>query len=196
MSVTADQVQKVIRASVWARRITTLMLVLIAAGVIWTVLVVLTAPLLGGTAKIGPYVFTAAEMQSWPVKSWVLLFVAPVAALALTFAYLLRSIFSNLARGEIFCHRNARHIRSLGFLIIAGGVLKLLAPILTAAYFTIVGYEEISRREMGQNVVYSFDVIDPFAYGGMLILLSWIMAVGLGVREDAEELRRDAELVI
>ena len=32
--------------------------------------------------------------------------------------------------------------------------------------------------------------------GGLYILLSWIMAVGLGVREDAEELRRDAELVI
>jgi hypothetical protein len=41
-----------------------------------------------------------------------------------------------------------------------------------------------------------FDAIDPFAYGALMILLSWIMAVGLGVREDADELRRDAELVI
>jgi hypothetical protein len=32
--------------------------------------------------------------------------------------------------------------------------------------------------------------------GGLYLLLSWIMAVGLGVREDADELQRDAELVI
>jgi hypothetical protein len=196
MDVTTNQVQRVMRASVWARRFTTCSMVLMVAGLIWAVLAVVTAPLLGGTAKIGPYAFTAAEMQSWSVKSWVLLFIAPVAALGLTFVYLLRSIFSNLARGEIFCHPNVRHIRGLGLLIIAGGALKVLAPFLTAIYFMVVGYDKIAHHEVGQNAIFSFDVIEPFAYGGMLILLSWIMAVGLGVREDAEKLRHDAELVI
>jgi hypothetical protein len=196
MDVTTSQVQRVMRASVWARRFTTFTMALMLAGVIWAVLAVVMAPLLGGTAKIGPYTFAGAEMQSWSVKSWLLLFIALVATLGLTFIYLLRSIFSNLARGEIFCNPNVRHIRSLGFLIIAGGVLKVLAPILTASYFMVVGYDKISHREMGQNAIYSFDVVEPFAYGGMLILLSWIMAVGLGVREDAEKLRHDAELVI
>jgi hypothetical protein len=46
------------------------------------------------------------------------------------------------------------------------------------------------------DTVNLFDGIAPFAYGALMILLSWIMAVGLGVREDAEKLRHDAELVI
>jgi len=196
MDVTTNQVERVMRASVWGRRIATFVIALMVAGLIWAVLVVVAAPQLGGRVKIGEYVFTAAALQSWAVKSWVLLFIALVAALGLPFAYLLRSIFANLARGEIFCHPNVRHIRSLGLLIIAGGALQILAPIATTAYFMVVGYGNISQREITQDAVYSFNGIEPFAYGALMILLSWIMAVGLGVREDAENLRHEAELVI
>jgi hypothetical protein len=192
MSVTADQVQKVIRASVWARRITTFMLALIVAGLLWAVYFLLTAPMLGGKITIGHHVFPAAVLQPWHMKVWMMAVFLVVAALALTFVFLLRSIFSNLARGEIFCHPNVGHIRGLGLLLIAGGILQWTIPIATGAYLASMGHDDIAFA----SSVYTFDGLGPFAQGALMILLSWIMAVGLGVREDAEELRRDAELVI
>jgi hypothetical protein len=168
------------------------MLALIAAGLLWSIYFVLTAPLLGGKITIGHNVFPAAALQPWHVKVWVLAVFVIVAALALTFVSLLRSIFSNLARGEIFCHPNVRHIRGLGLLLIAGGILQWVVPVATAAYLVSMGHDDIAFA----GSVYTFDGLGPFAQGALMILLSWIMAVGLGVREDAEELRRDAELVI
>jgi hypothetical protein len=179
MNVTTNQVQRVMRASVWARRVTSGVMALMVAGLAFVVFFVFAAPVAGGSGKvtIGNYVFTTVALQSSHVKFWVMLVLAIVAALALTFVYLLRSIFSNLSRGEIFCDPNVRHIRRLGLLLIAGGVLQWLLPVATAVFFRNVGFA-------------------PFAYGALMILLSWIMAVGLGVREDAEKLRHDAELVI
>jgi hypothetical protein len=192
MSVTADEVQKVIRASVWARRIATSMLALIVAGLAWSIYFLLTAPMHGGKVTIGHHVFPAAALQPWDVKVWMIAVFLLVAALALTFVFLLRSIFSNLARGEIFCHPNVRHIRGLGLLLIAGGILQWIVPIATAAYLVSMGHGDIANA----SSVYTFEGIGPFAQGALMILLSWIMAVGLGVREDAEKLRHDAELVI
>jgi hypothetical protein len=197
MSVTTNQVQRVVRASVWARRITTFLMAVMVAGLIWATFFVFTAsPTSGAKIKIAQYVFTATALQFWAVKLWVMLFNAVVGALGFAFFYLLRSIFTNLSRGEIFCAPNVRHIRGLGLLLIAGGVLQWLMPFANSFYFMLTGYDKISSREFVRNYTFDFDAFMPFAYGALMILLSWIMAVGLGVREDADELRRDAELVI
>jgi hypothetical protein len=193
MSVTTNQVQRVMRASVWARRITSCVMALMVAGLAFVLFFVLTAPA-GGNGKVtlGQYVFSTDALQSGHVKSWVILVLAIVAALALSFVYLLRSIFSNLSRGEIFCDPNVRHIRRLGMLLIASGIFQWLLPLATGVFFASFGQDDIPSR----SPAYTFGGIGPFAYGALMILLSWIMAVGLGVREDAEKLRHDAELVI
>jgi hypothetical protein len=197
MSVTTNQVQRVMRASVWARRVATGVMAVMVVGLVWAAFVVLSASSTGrGKVTIAQFVFTSSALESWAVKFWVLLVLSIIAALGLTFLYLLRSIFSNLARGEIFCATNVRHIRSLGLLVIAGGALQWLATIATATYFMFAGYDKISSRQATGDTMFGFDGIAPFAYGALMILLSWIMAVGLGVREDAEKLRHDAELVI
>jgi hypothetical protein len=85
-----------------------------------------------------------------------------------------------------------RRIRNLGWLAIAIGIFYWLIPLTNAAYFMLAGHADITFRDESTLFV----GIGQIVSGGLYILLSWIMAVGLGVREDAEELRRDAELVI
>jgi hypothetical protein len=38
--------------------------------------------------------------------------------------------------------------------------------------------------------------LSTFATAGIVILISWIMDIGLAVSEEADELRRDSELVV
>lgn len=193
MSVTTEQVHKVMRASAWARAISTFVIATMFAALtvaMFSLLAGMPAP--NFRFSISAYVFSHESLQSLPVKIYVVAFTLLVAALAIGFVYLLRRVFANLARGDIFCDANVRNIRHMGTLMIVGGLLAWIAPLVNATIFRVVGHEGIEYRDV--PIVTSG--LAPFAYGGMLILLSWIMAVGLGVREDAEELRRDAELVI
>ncbi|MBC8025983.1 MAG: DUF2975 domain-containing protein [Steroidobacteraceae bacterium] len=194
MNVATNQVEKVMRGSAYARGITTFLILAILP-----MFAVVTLSLFAGWPKppfkfsVGAYVFSHESLGSLPVKLWVLGCISLGCVLGVGILYLLRSVFANLARGEIFCAANVRIIRKLGWLLIFGGLFNWLAPLASAAFFMFVGHDGIEFRDVPMKFTAWFS---PFAYGGMLILLSWIMAVGLGVREDAEELRRDAELVI
>lgn len=193
MSVTTQQVQKVMRASVWGRRICTVAIFMMLAALLIAMFVVITGrPYTNFKFSISPYVFSPDSLRSLTVKIWIVAFTSLAATLAIGSIYLLRSVFANLARGEIFCEANVRAIRNIGLLIIGSGLLVWIAPLAHATIFMFAGHDGIGFRD----VTIGTDGLAPFAYGGMLILLSWIMAVGLGVREDADELRRDAELVI
>jgi hypothetical protein len=193
MSVTTSQVQKVMRASVYARRITTFLMGLMLFGFTGALLS-LTTGFPSSTFKfsISSYVFSHQSLQTWPAKLYVMTVLLLIFSTLLGFLYLLRSVFVNLARGEIFCAANVKNIRYMGLLIIAGVFFEILTTLANATIFMYLGHEGITYRDRP----FFSNALEPFAYGGMLILLSWIMAVGLGVREDAEELRRDAELVI
>jgi hypothetical protein len=101
-------------------------------------------------------------------------------------------VFANLAQGNIFCEANVRHIRNLGWLTIAGGILCWLIPVADAAYFTLTHNHGITFQDPSTLLTGLAQILN----GALFLLASWIMAVGLGVREDAEALQHDAELVI
>ncbi len=192
MSVSASQVQKIMRASVWAKNIATGLMILTAP--LWGIGLLVSAGAIHPNISItiDRNIFPMSAFESWPLKFWAMLNLLVFAAVYLGSIYLLRCVFSNLARGEIFCAANVRHMRGLGMLMIAGGVLAWLLPVVNPAIFAMVGYDSIMYRPKllfpgGFKQIY---------YGGIVILLSWIMDVGLGVREDAEDLKRDTELVI
>jgi hypothetical protein len=105
---------------------------------------------------------------------------------------LVRGVFTDLARANIFCEANVRRIRSLGWLTIAGGFGCWLIPFANGAYVMLTGRDDLT---FGNEPTF-FAGLGQIVNGGLFVLLCWIMAVGLGVREDAEELQRDAELVI
>ena len=195
MSVSANQVQKIIRLSVWARNITACLIALLIVGVGVAAMFILFG-IAGGTEKltvsVGPYTFPAAALKPWSARLYVVVMLLIGGALALTSLFLIRAVFADLARGNIFCDANVRRIRNLGWLTIAVGAFYWLMPLANAAYFMVAGHADITYRDEPTLFTGLGEIIN----GALLLLLSWIMAVGLGVREDAEELRRDAELVI
>jgi hypothetical protein len=192
MSVSASLVRKITRGSVWARNATS---VLFAFGLV--TLIFLCVPVaMGGIAgqpvAVGPYVFASAALEPWTARLYVLLVLVVGGALAMAALLMIRSVFANLAQGNIFCEANVRHIRNLGWLTIAGGILCWLIPAADAAYFMLTDHRGITFQDASTL----FTGLAQILNGALFLLASWIMAVGLGVREDAEALRHDAELVI
>jgi hypothetical protein len=147
-----------------------------------------------GKLSIGPYVFSQAALQSWSARGYVIVMWLIFGALSLISLLLIRAVFADLAQGNIFCAANVRRIRNLGWLTIAGGVGGWLLPFVNATYFMFTGHHNIEFQDQPQPVV--MGGLGQIVNGGLYLLASWIMAVGLGVREDAEELQRDAALVI
>jgi len=192
MSVSASQVQKIMRASVWARNITTAFITVVVLGLMFLLFRFAHGDSGGLKVFVGPYIFPEAALEPWSARLYAMLMLLISGALAMASLLLIRSVFADLARGNIFCDANVRRIRNLGWLTIAGGVVYWLIPVANAAYFMLTGHDDITYRDEPPL----FSGLGQIVNGGLYLLLSWIMAVGLGVREDAEELRRDAELVI
>ncbi len=193
MSVSASVVRKIMRGSVWARNITDCLVVLsLVAMLFMCVLVALGG--IHGQPKItlGPYVILQAALEPWSSRVYAVLMLSVGVALGIAALFMIRSVFADLARGNIFCDANVRRIRSLGWLTIAGGIYYWLLPVANAVFFSVAGHDNIITQD--DSVLFSG--LGQIVNGGLYLLLSWIMAVGLGVREDAEELQRDAELVI
>ena len=192
MSVTTSQVEKIMRGGVWGRNITSCVIGLALVGLIVTCVFIAMGGVAGQTVSIGRYHFPRAALEAWPARLYVAATMTTFGAMAIASLYLIRGVFSDLALGNIFCAANVRRIRNLGWLAIAIGVFSWLLPLTNAVYFMLAGQPDVTSSAEPPL----FSGLGQIVTGGLYILLSWIMAVGLGVREDAEELRRDAELVI
>jgi len=192
MSVTTGQVQKIMRGGVWGRNITSCVIGLAVVGLVVTCIFIAMGGVAGQTVSLGPYTFPRAALEAWPARIYVASTMMTFGAMAIASLFLIRGVFADLARGNIFCAANVRRIRNLGWVAIAIGVFNWLLPLTNAAYFMLAGDADVTTRAEPPL----FLGLGQIVSGGLYILLSWIMEVGLGVREDADELRRDAELVI
>ena len=192
MGVTTSRVQKIMRGSAFARNITSVLIGLWAVVLVFVSITVAMGGIAGQPVGVGPYVFPSAALEPWTARIYIIVMWLAGGGLAMAALLLIRGVFADLARGNIFCDANVRRIRNLGWLTIAGGICQWLIPIANAKYFMLTGHDYLTYR--GEPPLFSG--LGEIINGGLLILLSWIMAVGLGVREDAEELQRDAELVI
>ena len=85
-------------------------------------------------------------------------------------------------------------MRSIGRLLLAGAGIHVIVPALTV----LLASANIVRIPvtMQYTARLSTDVFSGLAAAGIVMLLCWILDVGLGLREEADELRRDAELVV
>src|SRR3982751_3801560 len=180
MSVSASLVQKIMRGSVWARNTTSILFAFGLVTLIFLCVPVAMGGIAGQPVSIGPYVFASAALQPWTARLYVLLMLVVGGSLAMAALLMVRSVFTNLALGNIFCAANVRHIRNLGWLTIAGGILCWLIPVADAAYFSLNDHRGITFQDPSTL----FTGLTQILNGGLYLLASWIMAVGLGVRED------------
>jgi hypothetical protein len=193
--VTTSQVEKVCRYSGYARTACSVLLVLLGLSVALVAFAVLTSP---GSSQVkflvGNYAITADKVVGAPLKAWLLLIITVCLVLVASMIYLLRRMFDNMSRGEIFVAQNVRHVRHLAFIILATGALQLGMPLMNGVLLMIGAFEP--AHVFIQPGVRLPGILAPFGVGLLIYLASWIMQVGLGVTDEAAELRRDAELVV
>ena len=193
--VTASQVEKVRRYSVYARAACSLLLLVLAATAVFLAYTVLSGP---GTSNakfyVGNATISADQVSGAGIKAWMLTLLAIGVALSAVIIYLLRRMFDNMARGEIFSAQNVMHLRRLAIIILAIGVLQIVMPWINGILHA-TGVFEPAHVVLTSGVQFP-GMLTPFGVGLLIYLASWIMQVGLGVSDEAAELRREAELVV
>lgn len=193
--VTSAQVLRVRGYSLFARRLCSVLLVLLAISVAFVIYAVLDSPGSGNVKfLVGNYTVAANHVDSLALKAWLLLVMLIGFALAAAILWLLRSLFANLSQGEIFSSSNALQIRRLAWVILIIGVLQIIMPICNGA-LAANGVFDPGNVSVESGIKLP-GLFTPFAVAGLVFLVSWIMRVGLGVSNEADELRRDAELVV
>jgi hypothetical protein len=103
-------------------------------------------------------------------------------------------LFGNLAAGAIYTPENVRRVRYVGLLWLLLAVLNIVLP---ATLVVANGFFDAPVPIDLDRVFPSFvELLNSFAAAGLVLLVSWIMDVGLYEKQHADELRRDADLVI
>jgi hypothetical protein len=195
-NVSASQVRRVRKYSAHARTLCSLLLVLLAASCALVFASIAGSPGLGGVRfSVGNFVIASDHVDGAALKGWLLIIMTLGLCASAAIIYLLRGVFANMARGEIFSAGNVRYIRRIGFIILCIGALQLAVPAINAMLMAngVIDRGKVTIEPGGISLPGS---LVPFAVAGLIFLVSWIMQVGLGVSEEAAELRRDAELVV
>jgi len=168
----------------------------LVACVVMLVVIVL-GPFHGSDSKVrmdsGFYTVAKALLTTLQFKVAVSLTFGVVTGIWLAAVYQLYRLFGNLATGAIYTRENVRLVRIVGLLWLLLVALSIVTP---AALLVAHGF-------MDASVPIDLDVLFPlsqlvgdFVSAGLILLASWIMDVGLYEKDHADELKREADLVI
>jgi hypothetical protein len=196
------QIQKIRRFSKYARSGCAVFRVLL---VILTVLILanLLVPGYSGLKlDFGVYSFNGTNF-TLELQAWTFLVLAIPVGLTFKFVSLLYKLFSNLAAGAIHTPGNVHQLRQIGLLALWMAVHATVVPGLSLWLLEVGFIDATSVTQTwvtGETVRVDNFVLDGwFTYllgAGLMLLASWIMDVGRQTSDEAERLRRDAELVV
>jgi hypothetical protein len=162
---------------------------------------IVAGPRMAGTRiELGTF-FSVNSDQLTAVSSKIWTFVVVtvvISLLAWTLLHLYR-LFKRLEAGSIYTKQNVYHLRQIGWASMALAVMQFLLPLIS---FGLVELGFIDRALViftaPANGVPAF--VGPPLSGvitaSLILLASWIMDVGREVSDDAEAMRREADLVI
>ena len=142
---------------------------------------------------LGRY-FTVGEPEPVSLAVWSILDAALMFAICCAAVGYLYSLFGALGRGAIYTLDNVRRIRRIGQLAVALGALQIFVPVVTIVLIKVGLFPEPAAWAVDAD--YGPDTLLLLVAGSLVLLVSWIMEVGRRSAEDAELLRREAELVV
>ncbi len=154
----------------------------------------------GGRIDVGAiYSVNVELLNTASGKLWAFAVVTVVVALfACTLLHVYR-LFRQLEAGSIYTKQNVYHLRQIGWLSMAIAVIQLLLPLLAFALaemnlisgmlVPLASPDNGAPLFVGQSLA---GVITA----SLILLASWIMDVGREISDDADVMRRDADLVI
>jgi hypothetical protein len=133
-------------------------------------------------------------------KIWAFVIVTVVVGLfAWTLLHVYR-LFRQLEAGSIYTKQNVYHLRQVGWLSMALALIQLLLPLLSfvLAEMNLIADTLVPPAAPPSNGVSMFfgQSFAGVITASLILLASWIMDVGREISDDADAMRREADLVI
>lgn len=144
--------------------------------------------------NLGPY-GVAGDPLPPILRAYAIVCFATVLAIVFKGLFHLYGLFGNFARGGIYTAENVRHIRQLGLLALAWAVLQILVPV-GSAILLQAGFVDAAALARMPRLAFGTAYAPSFITAGLILLASWIMEVGRRTQDEAERMRREAELVV
>jgi len=191
---------KIRKVRTFGRAARTLSAALFAFGLVGTVGVLLSivfGPVFGSGSGLGLPGFenvTTAQLTTPALKAWAFVGVSLMTGFSLAAVHQLYRLFGNLAAAAIYTPENVRRVRYVGLLTLLSAVAGIVIPVGTAA-LVASGFLDASVP-FSSEFVFTAQSLSTLISAGLILLASWIMDVGLYEKDHADELRRDADLVI
>jgi hypothetical protein len=133
-------------------------------------------------------------------RIWAFVVVTVVAGLFARTLLCLYRLFKQLEAGSIYTKQNVDYLRQVGWLSMTLAVIQLFLPLLSFVLGelgviagTLVPVAAPPANGVPMFVGQSFGGVITAA---LILLASWIMDVGREISDDAESMRREADLVI
>lgn len=145
---------------------------------------------------IGSYVLRGDALTSPASRLWglcVLLAIFTVLLAGLRFMFVL---FGNLQRGDIFTDGNVRLLRNLAWVAMLSAALQGAVPLISQFLMALDVLHAQPSQPHADHSLGLHLAPGSFITALLLWLASWIMDVGRRTRVEAEQMRRDADLVI
>jgi hypothetical protein len=128
-------------------------------------------------------------------RSWALPTAAIMVGVWLALVYQLYRLSGNLAAGAIYTPENVRRVRYVGLLWMSQAALHFAIPFAWSALIALGLIEPSDPPTLVAWLPWP-EALNGFASGGLVLLISWVMDVGLYEKDHADALQRDADLVI
>ncbi|HEY8521373.1 MAG TPA: DUF2975 domain-containing protein [Gammaproteobacteria bacterium] len=189
------EAEKIRRFGRYARALSLAVIAAAALFALWLAVTILLGPGPAGVrVSLGQFFSTADKITTAGIKVYALLVVALAAGLSLAALLTLRALFADLAAGAIYTAKNVARLRRLGVLTLAMAAAGIVVPVASAA-LVAAGWIDAASVTRSDHAV-GPDPFSLFITGGIILLASWIMEVGRQASDEAEALRREAELVV
>jgi hypothetical protein len=190
METVPAEILKVQRFGRIARRCCVLLTGLIVIG---TILVMVGAAR-GLNVNMGPYTVPQSQLSA-AGQIYALLGFGLVLVIIFMGLWHLYALFGELAQGRIYTGENVRHIRQLGLLALASAVLNIILPIgsILLLQAGLVDEAVVTKQKI---LVVGSSNLPSFITASLILLASWIMEIGRKTTDEAERMRREAELVV
>ena len=132
-------------------------------------------------------------------KVWAFVVATVVLGILLWILFHLYRLFKQLEVGSIYTKQNVHHLRQVGWLSMASAVIPMalsLVSLWLAQLGFIDGTPVAFDAPRDGTTMFAGLALAGVVNASLILLASWIMDVGRQVSDDAEAMRREADLVI
>jgi hypothetical protein len=139
------------------------------------------------------------QLASASSKIWAFVWITVALGVLLWILFHLYRLFKQLEAGSIYTKKNVYHLRQVGWLSMAAVVFQLIMPPVSLALAQIgfIDSALVTFPASGNGTtLFAGQSLGGLLTASLILLASWIMDVGRQVSDDAEAMRREADLVI